>query len=235
MSPRFQRLSILSGIAVVLAACDPNVLIGAKWSVQDAGAAGQVGVAGVGSGGGGGAGAGVGGAGAAAGSEAAAGAGAAAGEAGAPSAGAGGMPAVDEWCATAPWVNEPVLFTSEAGSAIPAGTYLITYVSGAQIHDLDIGYEVTDWYFGKNSLQAGHHVFSGESPEAGATTFWLDEEGITGSGGTIAEVEAANRGHTWQLPEHAGGELRITLYDDDYDDNSGPGTRFCIRPAPAAQ
>ena len=60
---------------------------------------------------------------------------------------------------------------------------------------------------------------------------WLDENGIAGSGGTIAEVEDANRGHTWPL-EHAGGEVRITLYDDDYHDNVGPGSRFCITPAP---
>jgi hypothetical protein len=47
----------------------------------------------------------------------------------------------------------------------------------------------------------------------------------------IAQVERANRGHTWPF-EHAGGELEITLYDDDYHDNSGPGSRFCIVPKP---
>jgi hypothetical protein len=135
-----------------------------------------------------------------------------------------------QWCATAPVVNEPVMFDGESGSVIPADSYLITYVSGAQIHDLDIGYEVTDWYYGKNMLEAGHHVFSGVAPGQGSTDVWLDEEGIVGSGGSIAEVEAANRGHTWSF-EHAGGELRITLFDDDYHDNSGPGSRFCITKA----
>ena len=102
--------------------------------------------------------------------------------------------------------------------------------TGALIHDPDIGYEVTDWYYGKNMLHAGHHVFSGDSPETGATSLWLDENGIVGSGGSIAEVEAANRGHTWPL-QHAGGELFVTLYDDDYGDNVGPGSRFCITAA----
>lgn len=72
-------------------------------------------------------------------------------------------------------------------------------------------------------------AFSGESPETGATSLWLDQEGIVGFGGTIAEIEATNRGHTWPL-EHAGGELYITLYDD-YRDNVGPGSRFCIAAA----
>jgi len=216
----------------LLAACDPNVLIGAKWGAEEGGLGGQAGVAGVlgGSGGGGGGGA-AGGGGASGGTEIAGG-GMAAGAAGAPSAGAGGEAPVAEWCATAPVLNTPVTFTGESGNVIPAGSYLITYVSGAQIHDPDIGYEVTDFYTGKNGLAAGHHVFSGDSPETGDTSLRLDEEGIVGSGGSIAEVEDANRGHTWPLMHSAEGELRITLYDDDYHDNVGPGSRFCVVPAP---
>jgi len=183
VSPRLEHLALLSGLACLLAACDPNVVIGARWNVDLA------------------------------------------------AAGAGGASEVEPaWCATAPWVNTPVRFSAEAGDAIPAGSYVITYLSGAQIHDLDIGYEVTRHYYIKTTIEAGHHVFSGESPETGATSLWLDQEGIVGFGGTIAEVEAANRGHTWPLL-HAGGELHITLYDDDYRDNSGPGSRFCITAA----
>lgn len=180
MSFRFRYLVLLSGLASLLAACDPNVVIGASWNVELAGG------------------------------------------------GASGAPASEPaWCATAPWVNAPVRFTAEEGDVIPPGSYVITYLSGAQIHDLDIGYEVTRHYYIKTTIEAGHHVFSGDSPETGATSLWLDQEGIVGFGGTIAEVEAANRGHTWPL-EHAGGELYITLYDDDYRDNSGPGSHFCI-------
>jgi hypothetical protein len=169
VSLRLQRFLILSGVATLASACDPNVVIGAKWSVDD------------------------------------------------------GV----EWCATSSWLSTPAPFTGDTGNVIPPGSYLITYVSGAQIHDLDIGYEVTDWYYGENGLEAGHHVFGGDSPTTGATSLWLDENGIVASGGSIVEVEDANRGHSWPL-EHAGGELSITLYDDDYHDNEGPGARFCI-------
>lgn len=162
----------LSGLASLLLACEPNVVIGARWNLDQA-----------------------------------------------------------EWCATAPWVNAPVRFTSNDGDVLAEGSYVITYVSGAQIHDPEIGYEVTRHYYIKTTLEAGHHFFSGESPETGATSLWLDQEGVVGFGGTIAEVEAANRGHTWPL-EHAGGELYVTLYDDDYRDNLGPGSRFCISAAP---
>lgn len=185
VSARLPRFLLLSGLACLLAACDPNVVIGAQWSVEQGAAAGQ--------------------------------------------AGAGGTPE-PAWCAIAPWLNNPVRFDSQDGDAIPAGSYRITYLSGAQIHDPEIGYEVTRHYYIKTTLEAGHHFFSGESPETGATSLWLDQEGIVGFGGTIAEVEAANRGHTWPL-EHAGGELYVTLYDDDYRDNSGPGSRFCITAA----
>jgi hypothetical protein len=216
----------------LLAACDPNVLIGAKWAAEEGGLGGQAGIAGTLSGSGGGGAVATGGGGASAGSEIGGG-GVMAGAAGAPSAGAGGeAPVAEEWCATAPVLNEPVTFTRESGDVIPQGTYLITYVSGAQIHDPDIGYEVTDFYTGKNGLAAGHHVFSGDSPETGTTSLRLDEEGIVGSGGTIAEVEDANRHHTWPLTHNVDAELRITLYDDDYHDNVGPGSRFCIKAAP---
>ncbi|HXK18052.1 MAG TPA: hypothetical protein VNG33_09625, partial [Polyangiaceae bacterium] len=143
--------------------------------------------------------------------------------------GAGGAPDVPEtWCATSPWLNVPAAtFTGPSGSVIPAGSYVLTYVSGAQIHDAAIGYEVTRHYYGMHGLEAGHHLFSGDSPETGATSLWLDQIGIVGYGGTIAEVEAKNSGHTWPL-EHADGELHITLYDDDYHDNAGPGSHFCV-------
>jgi hypothetical protein len=153
-------------------------------------------------------------------------------EAGPPSAGAAGAagaPAVDEWCVTAPWQKPPAQFTGDAGNAIPAGDYVITYVSGGQIHDVDIGYEVTSNYFGMNGLKAGHHIYDGESPESSPTSLWLDETGLV-HGGTLAAVEAANRGHTWKL-KHTGGELFIALYDDDYHDNVGPGSRFCLTAA----
>ncbi len=205
-----QRFLILSGLLAV-AACDPNVVIGARWGLTEGDAGGQVGAAGSVSGGGLGAGG-------ASGAEGLAGEG-----------GAGGAPSVEQWCATAPWVNEPVKFAGDSGNIIPAGSYLLVYESGAQIHDVDIGYEVTRHYYPKNGMEAGHHLFSGESPETGATSLWLDEVGLvaTSPGATIAQVERANRGHTWPF-EHAGGELEITLYDDDYHDNSGPGSRFCI-------
>ncbi len=219
MYPRLQRLLILTGVPALLAACDPNVVIGAKWRLEQPAVAGGAG-SGVMAGGAGAV--------AAGGTEAVAAGTSGASEAG--SAGAGGEAgATEQWCATSPWVKGSAPFTGDSGNVIAAGSYLIKYVSGAQIHDLDIGYEVTDWYYGKSGLEAGHHVYSGESPATGATSLWLDETGIV-SGGSIEEVEAANRGHTWPL-EHAGGELFITLYDDDYGDNSGPGVRFCVTAA----
>lgn len=185
MKPSLGCHLLLSCAAICVAACDPNVVIGARWTLEEG----------------------------------------MAGEAGTPA---------ESWCATAPWRgNDPVLFSGEHGSDIAAGNYLVTYVSGAQIHDNRIGYEVTDYYFGDGGLHAGHHIFSGDSPETGATSLWLDEEGIVASGGTIAEVEAGNRGHSWPL-EHAGGELFVTLYDDVFNDNSGPGTRFCIAAVPVS-
>lgn len=183
---RLQRFLIHGGVAALTAACDANVVIGARLSLTEAGSAGQAGMEGSG---------------------------------------------VEEWCATSPWDGTSAPFEADSGNVIPAGRYLITYVSGAQRHDPDIGYEVTGHYYGTNGLQAGHHVFSGDSPETGATSLWLDEVGIMGAGGTIAQVEAANRGHTWPL-RHAGGELYVVLYDDDYHDNQGPGTRLCITVAP---
>lgn len=222
--PKALRGVVLGGLAAV-AACDPNVLIGERWNVV-AGAAGQVSVAGTTA---------VGGGGSSAGTEASvagtteAGDAAVAGAAGVTGeAGAGGAPAVEpEWCATAPWTNSPVTFTSDVGNVIPAGNYVVTYKGGAQIHDGSIGYEVTDHYVvSKTGMPAGHHIFSGTSPETGATHLWLDDTGLV-FGGTIAHIEATNFEHTWPL-EHHGGELAITLYDDIYDDNLGPGTKFCI-------
>ena len=228
MFPRLPRSQILLTAATLVAGCDPNVVIGARWGLGEAGSSGQA-VAGAPSNAGSGA-AGAGGMVGIGGTEAVAGSGAAGGsDAGAPSAGAAGAPPVDEWCVTAPWQKPPAQFTGDAGNEIPAGDYVITYVSGGQIHDLDIGYEVTSNYFGMNALKAGHHIYNGESPESSPTSLWLDETGLV-HGGTLAAVEAANRGHTWPL-KHTGGELFITLYDDDYHDNVGPGSRFCVTAA----
>lgn len=216
---------VLGGLAAI-AACDPNVLIGERWNVV-AGAAGQANAAGTSAVGGGGSSAGteasVAGSGEA-GDAAVAGALGAGGEAG-----AGGVSGVEpEWCATAPWMNSPVAFTNDVvGNVIPAGSYVVTYKGGAQIHDGSIGYEVTDHYVvGKTGMAAGHHIFSGTSPETGSTHLWLDDTGLV-FGGTIAHIEATNFEHTWPL-EHHGGELAITLYDDVYEDNFGPGSKFCI-------
>jgi hypothetical protein len=226
VSRRLQRGLILSGAAMLVAACDPNVLIGAKWNVDGGGLGGQAGSGGVvspsagtsvGAAGGGG-------------TETVTAGVPGSNDGGTPSAGAGGAPPQpDEWCATSPWLNTPVQFSGDNGNFIPAGSYLVTYVSGAQIHQVVIGFEVTGHYYGVNMLEAGHHIFSGDSPATGATSLWLDDKGLTiiGPSGTIAQVEEANRGHTWPL-QHAGGELSITLLDDDYRDNSGPGSRFCI-------
>ena len=99
-----------------------------------------------------------------------------------------------EWCATAPIQNSPALFANERGGVvIPPGRYDVVYDSGAQIHDPDVGYEVTDHYYGKESLRAGHHLFSGESPESSATQLWLTDEGLV-FGGSIQEVEHAKIG-----------------------------------------
>jgi hypothetical protein len=133
-----------------------------------------------------------------------------------------------EWCADAPWENEPVEFQNERGGVvIPPGDYQLVYVSGAQIHDPSVGYEVTDNYYGKQGLEAGHHVFSGATPKTSATSVWLADSGLV-FGGTIRDVEEENAGHTWPL-SHEGGELYVTLFDDYYDDNSGPGVRLCLR------
>jgi hypothetical protein len=141
---------------------------------------------------------------------------------------AGAPPEPLVWCAVAPWQEESATFTGESGTLLPAGKYLVRYEGGAQIHDRSLGYEVTDHYYGKGSIEAGHHIYSGESPETGDTSLWLIDEGLVG-GATIADVEAANRGYTWPL-EHAGGELHVTLYDDYLGDNAGPGTQLCITP-----
>jgi len=219
--PRGFRRFLALGSLATLAACDPNILIGSKLRPAEPDEAG--GPTAIATGGGGGSGGGV------SGSDAAGGAGASGAGDGD---GDGGAPDVTQaWCATSPWLDVPAAtFTGDSGTVIPAGSYVLTYVSGAQIHDAAIGYEVTRHYYGKGGLEAGHHLFSGDSPETGATSQWLDQVGIVGYGGTIEEVEAANRGHTWPL-EHAGGELHITLYDDDYHDNAGPGSHFCLTAA----
>jgi hypothetical protein len=225
---RHQLFLIPAGAAAFAAACDPNVVIGARLSLAEAGAGAQVATAGTtsdsGSGGANGGSAGAGGS--SAGSEATAAG--ASGDGGVSSAGAGGEPGVAGWCATSPVDGTSATFTSDGGTVIPAGAYSITYISGAQIHDADIGYEVTRHYY-LDGLEAGHHVYGGDSPQPG-TSIWLDEVGIVGAGSTIAEIEALNYGHVWPY-EHAGGELHVVLFDNDYRDNKG-GTRFCVVTAP---
>jgi hypothetical protein len=227
---------ILSGVTALSLACEPNVVIGAKWRVQeqpggDSGSGGSPSPGGSSSAAGTAAGGAASGAG---GTESTTGGAAAAGDGGASSAGAGGA-APEEWCATAPWMSKTaVAFGNDEGSSdIPVGSYVIRYVSGGQVHDLDLGYEVTGHYY-FNSLEAGHHLFAGDSPETGTPSLWLEDVGLLqfGADGTLAQVEEANRGHSWPPFEHPGGQLHITLYDDDFRDNKGPGSRFCISAAP---
>lgn len=228
MFSRRQLLLISAGAAALAAACDPDVVIGARWNLAEAGAGAQVATAGTTSDsrGGGAKGGSASAGGSSAGSEAVAAG--VAGDGGVSSAGAGGEPGVAGWCATSPVDGKSATFTSDDGTVIPAGAYAITYISGAQIHDVDIGYEVTRHYY-LDGLEAGHHVYSGDSPKPG-TSIWLDEVGIGGAGSSIAEIEALNYGHIWPY-EHAGGELHVVLIDNDYRDNKG-GTRFCVVPAP---
>lgn len=233
MFSRPQRFLIPCGLVALAAACDPNVVIGARLSLAEAGSGAQVTAAGSSSeSGSGGANGGFGNAGgSSAGGEAqpAGAPGEGGASAGAGAGGAGGAAGVAGWCATSPVDGKSATFTSDDGTVIPAGSYSITYISGAQIHDADIGYEVTRHYY-LDGLEAGHHVYSGDSPKQGSS-IWLDEVGVGGAGGTIAEIEALNYGHIWPY-EHAGGELRVVLFDNDYRDNKGPGTHFCVVPAP---
>lgn len=229
MSVRLQLLLVLGGVAALTAACDPNVVIGAKWRVPGGEGGGQAGVGGVVTGGVGGGG----GDGDSGGSEVGPGGAGGADEAGAGGAmaGAGGEPPLEKWCATAPWLNNPVDFANENGNPneIPAGSYVITYLSGAQLHDVDIGYEVTARYY-QGTLEAGHHIYNGDSLETATTKLWLTSDTLTPAA-TVEAVEAANFGHTWPLT-HTGGVLHITLIDNVYSDNKGPGSRFCISAAP---
>jgi hypothetical protein len=232
VSPNPLRLATLLGVTALTASCEPNVLIGAKLLRDDEGVGGQVGASGSPSVGGTVSGS------AGSGAETTGGDMTDGGDAGAPGAGlggggAGGAPSTPEWCATASWLNEQRLFesTTDTDNVLPAGSYVVKYVSGAQIHDVNIGYEVTAHYTGKNMIEAGHHIYSGESPEKGSTSSWLSATGLV-PGGTIADVEEKNKGHTWALEHPQAGELFVILYDDVYEDNSGPGTRYCIAPAP---
>jgi hypothetical protein len=136
------------------------------------------------------------------------------------------------YCAVAPWTNSPTAFaTTDGRGTIPAGTYTLRYVSGAQIHDASEGYEVTTHYVAANNIEAGHHLFNGASPETSSTSVWLDGTGLVGSLPTVADVEQQNAGHTWTF-QHAGGPLLVTFYDDYYGDNQGPGTLLCLDVSP---
>jgi hypothetical protein len=227
--PHRARLPLLfAGALALLTSCDPNVVIGAKWHVEAAASGGSAGQAAMATGGGGNGGKPAeGGDSGTAGSSALGGSAGEAGEAGA--AGTGGAPNPPAWCVLAPWLNTPALFTSEAGNEIPAGHYRVLYMSGAQVHDPKLGYEVTRKYFGTGAIQAGHHIYSGDNPETGTTSLWLTDDGLTNAS-SVAAVEAANKEHSWALEHQVTGELRITLYDDDYHDNTGPGTQLCITP-----
>jgi len=223
---RFQRFLMPGGLAVLAAACDPNVVIGARWSLAEAGSGAQLAAGSANESGSGGANGGVGNAGGSSAGTEAQPAGAA-GDGG--MSGAGGAPSVETWCATSPWDGKAATFSNESGTTIASGSYVITYVSGAQIHDVDLGYEVTGHYYA-DGLEAGHHVYSGDTIMPGSS-LWLDEVGIVGTGGTIPEIEALNTGHPWPY-EHGGGDLHIVLIDDDYRDNKGPGSRFCVAAVP---
>ena len=134
--------------------------------------------------------------------------------------------------AVTPWTNSPTAFaTTDGRGTIPAGTYTLRYVSGAQIHDASQGYEVTTHYVAANNIEAGHHLFNGASPETSSTSVWLDDTGLVGAMPTVAAVEQQNAGHTWTF-QHAGGPLLVTFYDDYYGDNQGPGTLLCIDVSP---
>lgn len=230
----FPSFLVLSG-ALALWACQPNVVIGAKLAVEGE-PAGEGGSGGVASGGSAGAvasagsnvGGGVGG------SEPVVAGASGSGDAGAPSAGAGGAPPeVESWCATSEWASKAaVTFVNDDGNVIPAGNYVLTYVSGAQLHDPDLGFEVTGHYY-YGTIEAGHHLFSGDAlGEVGATKLWLEDAGTVklGPTGTVAAVEEANKGYPWPF-SHVGGELHITFLDNDYSDNKGPGSRFCVSAA----
>jgi hypothetical protein len=133
------------------------------------------------------------------------------------------------YCVTAPWTNVRAQFVGPGGATnTPAGTYTLRYVGGAQIHDaVQDGYEVTAHY-PIDGIEAGHHLFNGDNPSTSTTRVWLDSNGTFGGvGWSVADVERANAGHTWSI-EHAGGPLFITYVDNDYSDNQGPGTRFCV-------
>jgi hypothetical protein len=202
---------LVAGAVALMTGCDPRVVIGTRWGEPGDASSGGTGTGEPPSG-------------TPAGGDAAGGGGTVGSDAG-----AGGAPEAPRWCAVAPWLNERVAFSGERGTLVPAGSYRLSYESGAQIHDQSLGYEVTDHYWGKGSLEAGHHVFSGDSPAAGGTSLWLVDDGLIG-GDSIDDVENANRGYAWPPLTHVGGELYITLYDDYFGDNSGPGVKLCITP-----
>lgn len=235
--PSLRRSSIFLGVIAVLAACEPNVLIGAKYNHDGDGLGGQVGVSGSASFGGSVSGSPAGGVDMGGSETGDAGEGGAAGAGMAGAAGGAGMPA-QEWCATSAVLNEPRKFESTSGDdhVIPAGDYIVKYMSGAQLHDPNIGWEVTGHYTGMNMLKAGIHIYSGESVETGATSLWLDATGLI-TAKTVAEVEEKNAGHTWPLTQVESAELWVVLYDDIYTDNKGTdnsinGVHYCIVPAP---
>jgi hypothetical protein len=155
-----------------------------------------------------------------------------------------GASAVDEFCVTAPWTDSPAQFVAASGATIlPAGTYTLRYMGGAQSHDDEdewaggcgeapgaspTCYEVTAHY-AIDGLEAGHHIYNGTDPVSSTTSVWLDADGLVGNLPSVAAVEQANAGHTWPLTT-TGGPLFITYYDNDYGGNVGPGSRFCLDP-----
>ena len=132
-----------------------------------------------------------------------------------------------DFCVVAPWTNAPAQFTSESGTTnLPAGTYTLRYLGGAQIHDATEGYEVSSHY-DIGGIQAGHHIYNGSDPSSSSTSIWLDPSNTVGSLPSVAAAEQANAGSTWTIQVTAG-PLFITYYDNDYSDNQGPGSQFCI-------
>ncbi len=158
-----------------------------------------------------------------------------AGDAGAPVTGQSLSTGPADFCVVAPWNDTPQQFVSSTGATtIPAGSYTLRYVGGAQNHDeyqqYGGNFEVSANYM-INGLEAGHHLYDGASPETSVTSIWLDATGLIGDLPDVATVQIDNAGHTWPVTL-AGGPLFVTYYDNEYDDNIGPGTQLCIDTAP---
>ncbi len=133
-------------------------------------------------------------------------------------------------CVVAPWTDTPAQLTSGTGDDdLPPGDYTLRYVDGAMIHKPSQAYEVTAHYV-SSGIACGHHLYNEADPLLSSTAVWLSTDGLVSDLPSVAAVEEANAGHTWDV-HHAGGPLFITYLDDYYGDNQGPGTRLCIGPS----